>query len=87
MDHVGRIRVLWDALERCGVTIREEPLPEELRSDGGLCFLRGEPIVFVSPEAPLADRVRVLADALRRVGADRIWLPPAVRALVDDEGC
>lgn len=76
------IEALEAALHRLGVKLREESLPEELGSAGGLCVIRGERVVIVAPDAPPWRRAEVLLDALRQLGTEDIWLPPAIRRLL-----
>jgi len=85
MEPRAAAEALLDALIRRGVEVREEPLPPETTRSGGLCVLHGRQTLFIAPDAPPVERVHVLAAALRRVGADEIWLPPAVRALLEED--
>ena len=86
VDGADTVRALEEALERLDVVVRSEPLPEEARISGGFCVVRGKPTVFVAPDAPETERIAVLVDALRRLPTTEIWLPPAVRALLEDAG-
>lgn len=77
------VRLLHDALGRLGISVRVEAMPEEARLAGGYCVVRGKPELFLAPTASLAAQRDALIDALRAIGTEQVWLPPAVRALVE----
>jgi hypothetical protein len=77
------VRLLHDALGRLGIAVRVEPMPEEARLAGGYCVVRGKPELFLAPTASLAAQRETLIEALRAVGTEHVWLPPALRALVE----
>jgi hypothetical protein len=84
VDQLAMVRMLEDALDRLGVTLRVEAMPEESRLDGGMCVVHGQRAVFVSPRASLADRIQILGEALRHLDTESIWLPPAIREQILD---
>jgi hypothetical protein len=71
--------MLEDALERLDVAVSIEPMPDEARISGGLCLVHGKHQVYLSPHAGIAERIEILADALRRLDTETIWLPPVLR--------
>jgi hypothetical protein len=75
--------MLEEALCRLGVPIREERMPEESAIGGGLCVVRGKVTVIISPMLGISDKVEVFVGALKRINTDSIWLPPAVRELLE----
>ena len=77
------VRLLHDLLERLGVPVRIEPMPEEAHLAGGYCLLRGKPALFLSPTASLTEQRDALLDAARAIGTENVWLPPALRSLVE----
>ena len=83
MEAWAKLQILEDALVRLGVSVRHEALPEGTRISGGLCSLRGEPVVFVTPDAPDMERVAVMVEALRKLDTRDMWLPPLLRELID----
>ena len=83
MDDLHKLLALERALERLDVEVRREPLDEDLHVSGGLCLIRGQRVVIISDAASAPERIAVLVDALRRLPTDDLWLPPAIRALVD----
>lgn len=77
------VRLLHDALTRLGVAVRVEPLPEEAHLAGGYCVLHGAPAIFLSPTASLREQREALLEALCAVESEHVWLPPALRDLVE----
>jgi hypothetical protein len=71
------------AVERLGGQVRTEPFEAPARLGGGLCWLRGQPVVLLDAGASLDARIQVLARAVATLGSDRVYLVPEVRALVD----
>jgi hypothetical protein len=88
VDPANQLDALERALTRLGIVLLEEELPDEARIDGGLCNVRGELVVYVSPMAPPWRRAEVLLDALRRLPHGDLWLPPEIRRLLEgDDFC
>jgi hypothetical protein len=80
-------RELAAALEalaaRLGIPVRYEVIDHALsqgRSSGGLCRLRGQPIILLDASLGPRERVAVLARALASFDLDGIYLPPLARA-------
>jgi hypothetical protein len=85
VDNATLLRMLEEALDRLGVTIRVEAMPEESRISGGLCAVKGKYSVIISPRANTAEQVEVLLDALRQLDTESIWLPPFVRERISNK--
>jgi len=56
------------------------------RSSGGLCRLRGQPIILVDESLGPRDRIAVLAQALGSFDLDDVYLPPLVRVTIRSYG-
>jgi hypothetical protein len=71
--------------ERVGVRVREEVLLREVgyHPRSGMCRLRGEEVLFVDRSLPLAERVAVLTEELRRRDLQGIYVSPALRCLLE----
>lgn len=80
------VRLLHDALGRLGVSVRVEPMPEEAHLVAGHCVLRGVPVLFLSPQAGVAEQRQAMLEALRSLATEDVWLPPALRQLVEGSG-
>jgi hypothetical protein len=83
VDPIAICTMLEDALGRLGIAVRREKMPEEARIAGGLCVVRGRLELIISPSASASERIEVLAGALRRMDTESIWLPPAIRELIE----
>jgi len=83
VDDARLLVALEDALARLEVPLRVDAMPAEARSSGGLVRLRGAPVVIVSARASTAERIDVLARALRQLDTSALYLAPAVRARID----
>jgi hypothetical protein len=86
-------RDLSDALEalaaRLGIPVRYESIDRTLspgRPAGGLCRLRGQPMILLDSNLQARDRVAVLAHALASFDLDGVYLPPLVRATIRAHG-
>jgi hypothetical protein len=73
--------------EQLGVEIRYEPMAgEAVLSPGGMCRIRGDPVIIVNSTATLEDKIRTVAKALRRLDVSRIYLRPTIRELLEGIG-
>ena len=86
-------RELSAALEalaaRLGIRVRYETIDQTLsqeRSSGGLCRLRGQPMILLDESLGPRERVAVLARALASFDLDGVYLPPLVRATIRAHG-
>ncbi len=69
---------------RLGVVIRSEPFEKgSLGGRGGLCRVRGKPVIVMDASLALADKIAVLAAALGHLDLDQVYVPPMVRARID----
>ena len=64
-----------DAATRLGVTIRWE----QGQFKGGPCVINGESVVILNKRLPAETHLNILADVLRDLPLDTIYLRPAVR--------
>jgi hypothetical protein len=74
---------------RLGVAVRYEVMDRALsprQPGGGLCRLRGQPIILLDLELSPRERIAILAQALGTFDLDRIYLPPLVRATIRAHG-
>jgi glycine/D-amino acid oxidase-like deaminating enzyme len=89
-DHDGRVspeqmlRELERLARRLGLTVRFEAFDrggtKGASRRGGLCTLRGAPIVLVDAHAPTIDKVGVLCEAIARFDIEVLYIPPILRA-------
>jgi hypothetical protein len=69
---------------RLGVEVRREPFGKGvLQGRGGLCWVKGKPLVVMDEKLPLTERIGVLAGALGEFDLEAVRLMPAVRATIE----
>jgi hypothetical protein len=74
---------------RLGVPVRYDVFDRGLakgRTCGGLCRLRGKPIIVLDAGLGPREHVATLAQALATFDLDSIYLPPLVRATIQAHG-
>jgi hypothetical protein len=65
---------------RLGVHVRFEAFDARSAAKGGLCRLRGEPLIVLDVGLPVLDKIGILSDALARFDLEAIYLPPVLRS-------
>ncbi len=69
---------------RMSIAVRAEPFGNGLlRGRGGLCWVRGQPLVVMDATLGTPDRIAILAEALARLDVEDRHTPPAVRDLIE----
>jgi hypothetical protein len=74
---------------RLGIPVRYDVFDRSLskgRTCGGLCRLRGRPIIVLDAGLGPREHVATLAQALATFDLDQIYLPPLVRATIHAHG-
>jgi len=67
---------LVELAKRTGIRVRFDEF-DELSAQGGLCMVKGEPLVVLDARSPVAEQAEILAAALSRFGVLPIYLPRA----------
>jgi hypothetical protein len=82
------VAALEGVAARLGIPIRYEAMERThpRRPAGGLCLLRGRPLILVDGNLGPQDKVAILAKALAQFDLDAIYLPRAVRAAIRAQG-
>ncbi len=69
--------------KRIGLAVRAESFDlKVIEGRGGLCWLRGQPIVVMDARLPLLDKIGVLAEALAAFDLEALYVPPFLRAKI-----
>ncbi len=82
-----RYLLLEEAAARLGVKVRTERFvaPEDdPRPQSGLVKFKGEWLIILDKNQPLAVRTNVLARALSQLALDSVYLPPVVRRWLEE---
>ncbi|MEW6348118.1 MAG: hypothetical protein AB1646_03595 [Thermodesulfobacteriota bacterium] len=75
---------LEDIATRLGVELRYENLGVPgIRTEGGLCRLSGKAVILIDRRESRRRKIRILVRALNRMDVDGIFIPPAVRRLLE----
>ncbi len=83
---LGELEALAHNLD---VDIRYETFEEDPFSPGGMCRIRGKPVIMLNKAASDGEKCQILARALRRFDLNDLYLKPALRELLErseDEG-
>ena len=69
---------------RMGIAVRADRFDlKVLEGPGGLCWLRGKPVVVMDVGLPLLDKIGVMAQALAAFDLEVLYVPKALRARID----
>ena len=88
MDSYQHLAALLDLAEQVGLTVRQlSPLPGEGGSPGGaLVRVKGREVLFLDPQASVADQLAVTAAALAgRAELDNRYMPPQLRRIIQPD--
>ena len=80
MEDAQLLQSLEIVADELAVEVRREDLDG---SRGGLCRLRGRTCILVDRNLSLAERVDLMARSLARLPLDGVFMPPAVRELLE----
>ena len=90
MDDYVVIEQLEGLVKGFGIQFRCEPISfeeETINVVGGLCKLRGKPLLIINSKAMEKDKIKIFVQALRCFDLDQIYITPAIRALLDGRDC
>jgi len=76
------LRELERLARRMGLEVRFEAFDARAFRRGGLCTVRGTPLVLVDVHATTIDKVGVLCEALARLDVETTYVPPLLRARI-----
>lgn len=82
MRHEELIQELHEVARQLGVTVRYEKGDFE----GGYCILKAQKILLVNRKLMPNRKAAVLAAAMQEIGLENVFLKPALRAYIEDEG-
>jgi hypothetical protein len=68
---------LVELARRTGIRVRFDEVSETASIRGGLCVVRGEPLVVLDVRATPAEQAEILAAALARFGVWAMYFPRA----------
>jgi len=68
---------------RLEVDIRYETFEEDPFCTGGICRIRGKPVIILNTAASSGEKCHTLSKALRRFDLNGLYLKPALRELLE----
>ncbi|MDX1420422.1 MAG: hypothetical protein R3181_10690 [Rubricoccaceae bacterium] len=80
MKPTALVQALEEAHRRLGVAVRRD----RGAFRGGRCVVAGEEVVVLNKRHPAEAQVAILAESLRTLPHDQVYLRPAVRAALED---
>jgi hypothetical protein len=86
MDEDAIIDCLEELAERFGIQIRYEVIRQDEDSSpvvGGLCVFKGEYVLIINSRSTAKEKIKTLAMAVRHFDLDQIYIPPALRELLE----
>ena len=80
-------RHLVDAASRIGIRVAEQNLRATgVNAKSGLCQVKGEYVYIMDKKLPDSEKAGLLAQCLRNQSLDDIYIIPAVREFIDNNG-
>lgn len=71
---------LKEAAEKLDITVSEQNLRATgVNAKSGLCRVKGKQVFIMDKHLPVRQKVEILADCLRQMPLDDVYLMPAVR--------
>jgi hypothetical protein len=56
----------------------------DFKIKGGLCKLRGKPVIIMDRRTPLTERVALLVGALRQFDLSSVFIRPYIRSIIGE---
>ncbi|MDD3473848.1 MAG: hypothetical protein PHS86_13785 [Syntrophaceae bacterium] len=84
MNDNSLLEHLEELASRLGVTLREENLSASgHHSGGGYCKVHGQNIIFINKRDSRQRKIRILARSLNKFNLEGVFVPPAVRRIIE----
>ena len=79
-------QMLVQTLERCGIFAEIRDLSDDdLNIKSGLCEIGGRKILIVDERLGEEGRIKTAVSALRAQNLDGLYMPPAIRELIEND--
>jgi len=84
MNETSLLEHLEDVATRLGVALRYENFSiVGIRSDGGFCKVGGKPMILLNRKDSRRRKIQILARSLNKLNLEGIFIPPAVRNVIE----
>ena len=85
MDENTILGQLEELAHNLAIQVRYEPLKKEVPFyAGGICILKGEYVVIINSKATTADKIQVLAGAVKKFDLSQVYLRPGLRDFLNN---
>ncbi len=86
MNDLTLLEHLETIAQRLGIELRYENLGMSgIRSEGGYCRVSGKDMILINRKDSPRRKVTILARSLNRVNLEGIFIPPAVRKIIEEQ--
>ncbi len=86
MNDTRVLEHLEEVASRLGIELRYENLGQSgIRCEGGFCKVGGKSMILINRKDSQNRKIRVLLRSLKKVDLEGIFVPPAVRRLIDQQ--
>jgi hypothetical protein len=84
MNETSLFEHLTEVATRLGVELRYENFAVVgIRSDGGFCKVGGKPMILLNRKDSRRRQIQILARSLNKLNLEGIFIPPAVRKVIE----
>lgn len=83
MEENRLLQELEEIAEKLSITVHYDDLMGlDFKIKGGLCKLRGKPVIIMDRRTPLTERVDLLVGALRQFDLSSVFIRPYIRSII-----
>lgn len=81
MNKEKMLEDLEEVAKRLSIEVRYE----DLETEGGMCRLKDRQIIMVNKSLPLKEKIKTLAQNLRRLDLNKVYILPALREIINQK--
>ncbi len=86
MNDPALLQHLEDLTHRLGIELRYDNLGTTgVKCEGGYCVVSGKPIILINRKDSRRRKILVLAKALRKINLEGLFIPPAIRKIIETQ--
>jgi hypothetical protein len=86
MNDPALLQHLEDLTHRLGIELRYDNLGTTgVKCEGGYCVVAGKPIILINRKDSRRRKISVLAKSLRKLNLEGIFIPPAIRKVIETQ--
>lgn len=86
MTEISLLECLEEIALKMGVELRYENFAmNEIRTEGGFCKLLGKPMILIDRKDSKRRKILILAKSLGKLNLEGIFIPPAVRRVIENQ--